>query len=131
VTRSPQLPPRPQARTARTQTRGRRKPRSAGQPRAQPQVENFFLKIATAEIVPVLHSGSNKYAVRECDDKIQKLFDIAHPHKNLVSAAYAEATWEKILSAFNAFHKFCSESSFNPSFPVSKKTLGHFINWAN
>ena len=58
------------------------------------------------------------------------MFDIAHPHDKLVSAAYAEATWKKILSAFNAFRKFCIDSDNNPSFPVSGKTLGHFINWA-
>jgi hypothetical protein len=58
------------------------------------------------------------------------MFDNAHPHNKLVSAAYAEATWKKILSAFNAFHKFCSDSDTNPSFPVSEKTLGHFITWA-
>ena len=58
------------------------------------------------------------------------MFDIAHPHDKLVSAAYAEATWKKILSAFNTFRKFCIESDSNPSFPISEKTLGHFINWA-
>ncbi len=48
----------------------------------------------------------------------------------MVSAAYAEATWKKILSAFNTFHKFCNESNCDPSFPVCEKTLGHFTNWA-
>jgi len=57
-------------------------------------------------------------------------FDIAHPHDKLVTAAYAEGTWKKILSAFNTFRKFCIESDSNPSFPISEKTLGHFINWA-
>ena len=48
----------------------------------------------------------------------------------MVTAAYADATWNKIFSAFNCFQKFCCEKNFDCSFPVNEYTLGSFINWA-
>jgi hypothetical protein len=60
--------------------------------------------------------GNYKYAVRGCDDKIQKFIGIAHPHKNLVTAAYADATWKKMFSAFNTFKNSA----------VKKITILHF-----
>jgi hypothetical protein len=74
--------------------------------------------------------GSYKYAVRGCDDKIKQIIGIAHPHKNLVTAAYADATWKKIFSAYNSFLKFCVAKNFNSSFPIDEYTLGSFIDWA-
>jgi hypothetical protein len=74
--------------------------------------------------------GSCKYAIRDSDERIRKLVGINHPHKNLVTAAYADATWNKIFSAFNCFQKFCCEKNFDCSFPVNEYTLGSFINWA-
>ena len=74
--------------------------------------------------------GSYKYAVRGCDDKIKQIIGIAHPHKNLVTAAYADATWKKIFSAYNSFLKFCVAKNFNSSFPIDEFTLGSFIDWA-
>ncbi len=74
--------------------------------------------------------GNYKYAVCGCDDKIQKLIGIAHPHKNLVTAAYADATWKKNFSAFNTFKKFCCEKNHDSSFPIDECTLGSFIDWA-
>jgi hypothetical protein len=48
----------------------------------------------------------------------------------LVTAAYADATWNKIVSAFYTFQKFCREKNCDLSFPISEYTLGSFINWA-
>lgn len=94
---------------------------------------NLFNRLSRpirSDFVGNFNLGSCKYAIRDSDERIRKLVGINHPHKNLVTAAYADATWNKIFSAFNCFQKFCCEKNFDCSFPVNEYTLGSFINWA-
>ena len=95
-----------------------------------PNLFNRLSRPIRSDFVGNFNLGSCKYAIRDSDERIRKLVGINHPHKNLVTAAYADATWNKIFSAFNCFQKFCCEKNFDCSFPVNEYTLGSFINWA-
>jgi len=51
------------------------------------------------------YSGKSKYSIRDDDPNIARILGDDYPHRGLVKAAYAEATWKKIASALNTYKK--------------------------
>jgi hypothetical protein len=64
------------------------------------------------------------------DPRVMEIMGGVSVHENLVSAAYADSTWNKILSSYNAYEKFCKERSLDCVFPITEDRMGEFINWA-
>jgi hypothetical protein len=51
-------------------------------------------------------------------------------HTELVGAAYADSTWNKINSALNTFECFANFAGIETTWPFSKEVVGDFIHWA-
>ena len=64
------------------------------------------------------------------DPRIKKILEGGSVHDDLVTAAYADSTWNKILSSLNAYESFCKEENVNICFPITEDDMGRFINWA-
>jgi hypothetical protein len=50
-------------------------------------------------------------------------------HHRLISAAYANSSWNKIISALNVFELFCNLKKLPNTFPINESTLSSFIEW--
>jgi hypothetical protein len=64
------------------------------------------------------------------DPRVKKILGGVSVHDELISAAYADSTWNKILSSLNAYERFCNETTTCSSFPITETNMGKFINWS-
>ncbi len=76
------------------------------------------------------YSGKSKYSIRDDDPNIARILGDDYPHRGLVKAAYAEATWKKIASALNTYRKFCTCKNVSFELPIDADKMSGFVSWA-
>lgn len=64
------------------------------------------------------------------DPRIVRILGGHFTRTELIAAAYADSSWDKICTALNIFEKFTHESSINPSWPLDSEVISNFIHWA-
>jgi len=77
-----------------------------------------------------LFAGQNKYETRTTDERISRIIGEGGHIAPLVTAAYADSTWSKILSALNLFEKFQKSLPHTVIWPLTIDILSDFVHWA-
>jgi hypothetical protein len=72
----------------------------------------------------------NKYGIRPTDCRILRILGGYRQATPLLSAAFADSTWNKIICALNIFETFADAEKISVKWPLNSSVISRFLHWA-
>jgi hypothetical protein len=76
------------------------------------------------------YAGPAKYSTLRGDPRIARVLGSSQVRTELISAAYADSTWNQIICALNCFESFASQTNTPILWPFNEQTICYFIHWS-
>jgi hypothetical protein len=86
---------------------------------------SFQINIGTNDL------GGIKYSTRPGDPRVERVLNSSGPDLDLIAAAYADSTWDRLVCVLNTLEKCEKDLGLRFSWPFDDSAIANFIKWSS
>jgi hypothetical protein len=75
--------------------------------------------------------GGKKYSTRPGDTRVERVLNSSGPETDLIAAAYANSTWDRLICVLNTVEKCQKDIGMRFAWPLNETAISYFISWSS
>ncbi len=75
--------------------------------------------------------GGKKYSTRPGDSRVERVLNTSGPELDLIAAAYADSTWDRLVCVLNTLEKCENDLGMRFAWPLDETAIANFIKWSS
>jgi hypothetical protein len=75
--------------------------------------------------------GGKKYSTRPGDPRVERILNSSGPETDLIAAAYANSTWDRLICVLNTVEKCQEDIGMRFAWPLNETAISYFISWSS
>ncbi len=72
-----------------------------------------------------------KYSTRPGDSRVERVLYTSGPDLDLIAAAYADSTWDRLVCVLNTLEKCENDLGICFTWPLNDSAIANFIKWSS
>jgi hypothetical protein len=75
--------------------------------------------------------GGKKYSTLPGDSRVERVLNTSEPDLDLIAAAYADSTWDRLVCVLNTLEKCENNLGMRFAWPLNDTAIANFIKWSS